>query len=445
MKKLVLITLLSLVSFLGFSQTVTNNFEDGAWIYYYNRCWGIGPNSTYFGTKVNSAANQSFNQTSVCETDNMGQTPKCILESPWTSLSVGNITFDHATPAFDGTRTLKVYIFNNSTTHLLWTYNYSNSTPNNAVVSNTYTGNWKVRWEWIGSGGNSRCQIDNIVIPGLNISDPSNNCEPYTPPVADTVYNYYPASDTSTLAFEDLWPSYGDYDMNDLVIDYKFKIKSFNNYVTDVYATFIVRADGAGLYNGFGFQFPIQPSNIVSVNGCGSQNGYIMASNGTELGNTTHATFIIFDDQYKFMSQWNTIKGGPTCPPFKFNIHIKFVANSTTLQHLLIQTWNPFIVKGGVRGQEVHLPDYTPTQLVDPSLFGTGNDDTQPNIGKYYKSTNNLPWALDIVGKFNYPTENSDISNAYLHFQEWVLSGGVNYKDWWSNKSSGYRNNDLIY
>lgn len=443
MKKIIFITIFSLISFLGFSQ-VTNNFEDGNWLYYYNLCWGIGPNSTYFGTKVTG---NGFNGTDVCETDNLGQTSICRLETPWIELQTGNITFTHAIPSFDGVRTLKVYIYKpqNLTPNLIYTHNYSNSKPVNAVIySSWHDAVYKLRFEWTGSKGNSRGQLDNIVIPGENVSDPSNNCNPFVPPPpSDTIVNYYPASDTSTLAFEDLWPYYGDYDMNDLVIDYKFKIKSFNGYVTSIDATFIVRADGAGLHNGFGFQLPILPSDILSVAGTGDQNGYTISSNGTEFGQSK-ATFIIFDDQYKFMTSWNTVKGEPTCPPFKFDVRIKFDPNKVTLQQLSIQNWNPFIVAGGVRGMEIHLPNYLPTDLVDPSIFNTGDDNTIVGT-KYYKSKTNLPWAIDIYGKFDYPVEKADVSHAYLHFQDWIHSNGTQYQDWWLNTSSGYRDNNLIY
>ena len=394
-------------------------------------------------------SNQGFNKTFVCETENLGSKTSCILESPWVNLSVGNITFDHAVPSFDGQRTLKVYIFDqNNVTTLLFTHVYTNSTPVSSVVSNTVTGTYKVRWQWISNGkGNSRGQLDNIVIPGINVSDPSNNCQVYVPPKPpDTIINYYPSTDTSTLAFEDLWPSYGDYDMNDLVVGYKFKIlSSSQSKIYDVYATFIVRAQGAGLSNGFGFQFPnVEPSSILSVEGVGDQSGYSISSNGTESGQSK-VTFIIFDNTHKFMSSWNTIKGEPICPWKTFNVHIKFINDDVTLQDLSIQDWNPFIIKNGVRGQEIHLPNYKPTDLVDINLFGTYDDDTKPEIGKYYKSARNIPWALDIYGKFEYPIETKDISNAYLHFGEWAESSGMIYQDWWLNTSSGYRNQNLIY
>jgi LruC domain-containing protein len=445
MKKLVLIIILSLFGIFGYSQKmvsiVINDFEDGNWNYYSNLCWGIGPNSNYFNTKVTG---NGFNGTDVCETDNLGHSSPCILESPWIDLNEGEITFDHAVPSFNGNRKLSMYLVDiNGNTTTLWSFVYQNSSSKSAVKYNTITGIYKIRWKWEGSSGNSRCQLDNIIIPGSNVSDPSNNCNIYVPPVIDTIYNYYPASDTSTLVFEDLWPSYGDYDMNDLVIGYKFKITSYQNKIYDIYATFIVRANGAGLSNGFGFQLPIQPLSVVSVTGFGEQVGYSISSNGTE-NNQTNATFIVFDDTHKFMSAWNTIKGKTTCPWVTFNLHIK-LNGTLTLQQINIQNWNPFIIVNNTRGHEVHLPNYQPTDLMDFSLFGTHDDDTQPSIGKYYKSINNLPWALNIYGKFDYPVEKSDISSAYLHFQDWVLSNGTQYQNWWLNTSSGYRNNNLIY
>lgn len=468
MNKFILTTILVLISYFGFSQ-VTNNFEDGNWLYYYNHCWGIGPNSTYFGTKV-TANSQTFNGTKVCRTDNLGQTSVCRLESPWIDLNVGVIKFDHSMPSFNGTRSLKLYLVDqNLVETLIWTYTYTNDNVQNSFVNNTVTGMHKVKWVWNGSGGNSRGELDNISISGNNVSDPSNNCQVYVPPVdtdGDGVpdsqdeyptdpyrafNNYYPASDTSTLVFEDLWPSYGDYDLNDLVVGYKFKIVTNSQHnVVEIYNTMIVRAQGAGMENGFGYQFPtVNQSSILDVTGVGDQYGYDIRTNGTENGNSK-AVIILFNKSHNVITKWNTVKNDPPSPFKTFNVYIKFSNNGVpasggwvSLSTLDISKWNPFLVSNGERGREVHLPNYLPTDLVNTSLFGTVNDDTNPSIGKYYKSNTNLPWALDITGHFDYPSEKSDIFQAYIHFVDWVLSNGLNYQDWWSNPN--YRNDDMIY
>ena len=476
MKKIFLILILGSLGLTGFSQTVTNNFEGGNWNYYFNACWGIGPNSSFFGTKVTANSSQGFNGSFVCETDNLGQKPVCHLESPWINLVAGNISFDHVIPSFNGTRTLKVFAIKsgtNASTQLGGTISYTNSTPISTSIPVNLTGIYKIQWQWEGSGGNSRGQLDNIKIPGTNVSNPSDDCNPVTPPPPDTdsdgvdnnedqyvveptkAYNiYYPASDTSTLAFEDHWPSYGDYDMNDMVMGYKFKIvTNGQNQVVEMFATLILRANGADNDNGFGFQLPnVKPASIVSVTGTGDQTGYSIGTNGTETGNPTKATFIVFGNAHQYMPDWNTLKKASKDPEHRFNLHIVFLSNGTpgsngdvTLNNLNIAQWNPFIVVKGDRGREVHLPNHPPTELANPSYFGAADDNTNPGKGNYYKSKTNLPWALDFSGTFNYPIESQDINSCYHYFEKWVQSNGNQYTDWWSKNSSGYRDSSKIY
>ena len=451
MKKLIIISLLSIISIFGYSQTVTNDFQDGNWLYYSNLCWGIGQNTNYFGTNV-LGNGQGFYDSDVAQTAQLKNNSSiCRLESPWIDMIPGNISFDHKMyeKRTNETVTLKVIAIEYQTLieTELFLHNYTNDNVINTSFNVSLSGNYKIQWKWEGQTNKARGEIDNISISGENVSDPSNSCDIFIPtPSPDTIINYYPAADTSTLAFEDLWTSYGDYDMNDLVIGYKFKIlsNSENDAILDVYATFIVKAQGAGLPNGFGFQFPnVDPTSIESVTGMGNQNGYTINSNGTENGQSK-ATFILFNDSHQYLQFWNTIEDGPTSPWKTFDVHIKFVSDTETLSDLNIQSWNPFMVRDGQRGLEIHLPDYLPTDLVNTSLFGTYDDDTQIGV-KYYKSPTNLPWALDIYGTFDYPIEKNDISNVYLHFQDWVLSNGTLYQDWWSNTSSGYRNESLIY
>jgi hypothetical protein len=69
---------------------------------------------------------------------------------------------------------------------------------------------------------------------------------------------YYPSASTyGTLAFEDLWPEKGDYDLNDLVLQYQFQhVIDSQTKVKDVTAVIQIEARGAFYNNGFGFQIP---------------------------------------------------------------------------------------------------------------------------------------------------------------------------------------------
>jgi LruC domain-containing protein len=83
-----------------------------------------------------------------------------------------------------------------------------------------------------------------------------------------------------------------------------------------------------------------------------------------------------------------------------------------------LTTWNPFIIVDQTRGHEVHLLDYEPTDLVDNNYFGMWEDDSDPATGKYYKTANNLPWAIDIPIEFAYPVEKVQIIAAHLKFAD---------------------------
>ncbi len=275
------------------------------------------------------------------------------------------------------------------------------------------------------------------------------DCDPNEDPDPDPE----PEDFTGTLAYEDLWPGKGDYDINDLVIEYDFEVQKDNQeYIETIIASFKIRAFGAELHNGFGFTFPnVDASDIQSVSGYDIQatNVFNIAANGVESGQSK-ATFIVYDDAYRIMQHPGSGIGVNTYPPAPYvepeiiTLTIEFKSNSVKFADLDIGNFNPFIVVDQKRGMEVHLPNYAPTDLHDPAYFGTFADDSQPNINRYYLTKDNLPWGIHIPETFDYPVEKQLILGAYLHFAEWAQSNGVNYPDWYKDLP-GYRNASVIY
>lgn len=264
--------------------------------------------------------------------------------------------------------------------------------------------------------------------------------------------NLYPALGPGTLAFEDLWPGKGDYDFNDMVIDYQFKIISnLSNNVDEITGTFVLKAFGASFENGFGFQLAdgIDP-NDVTVTGTGlTENIITLNPSGTEAGQTK-ATIIVFDNAFAHMPHpgigigVNTTPGAPYVAPVTFTVKMVFKPNTYSYNDLAIGSFNPFLIVNKVRGHEVHLPNDEPTDLADLSLFGQWEDNSDPANGKYYITVLNHPWAINIYEKFDYPIEKQDILGVHLKFAEWATSSGVLFPDWYKN-ISGYRNDSLIY
>ncbi len=263
--------------------------------------------------------------------------------------------------------------------------------------------------------------------------------------------NYYPAKNLNgTLAFEDLWPSKGDYDFNDMVVDYNYnQITNGKNEVISVDATFTLRAFGASYANGFGVQFNTTPDNIISVSGQKFTTNLLnLNTNGTEK-NQSKAVVMIFDNAQDVLKHSgtsvgvNTVVGEQYVTPVSFKVSFELKTPVASSQ-FGAAPYNPFIFINAERNREVHLAKTNPTDLADLKLFGTHDDDTNLSSGNYYMSNKYLPWAINIPVQFTYPIEKEDITKAYLMFNKWANSKGTLYSDWYLDKS-GYRDPTKLY
>lgn len=240
--------------------------------------------------------------------------------------------------------------------------------------------------------------------------------------------NYQPFQGAFTsVAFEDLWPSKGDYDFNDLVVNGNYNhITNAQNAVVEMDYKIFVDHIGATFHNGFGLQFPFPPSDVSSITGQNYTTGLISnAGNGTEIGQTNAVAMVFDDAQANLFDTLHVIINLNT--PYNFS-----ALNQAGL--------DPFIFADGVRSHEIHLPNKVPTDKMNMALFGTKEDASIPNQGVYYKSSSNEPWVIAISHDYVSPVERVNINNAYLKFTDWVNSNGLEHKDWYEDKS-GYRNN----
>jgi LruC domain-containing protein len=272
------------------------------------------------------------------------------------------------------------------------------------------------------------------------------DAEPTNPSVA--YYNYGPGlGKSSTLAFEDMWPLKGDYDMNDVVVDYNILEKlNAQNKIVQIKFNLNVRALGGTFRNGFGFELPIASNKVASVTGAQIKDTYIQRNaNGTEA-NQDKAVIIAFDNATTLVttptgSYFNTDKDKPGIADYKYEMVVN-MATPVTRAELGTAPYNPFIIVNKERGREVHLAGYKPTKLANPALFRTGVDNTQGT--KYYQSTSNLPWGIHVSSSFKYPIEKAPINVAYLKFNNWAESGGSTFQDWYMPKAN-YINTTKIY
>ena len=297
--------------------------------------------------------------------------------------------------------------------------------------------------------------IENIEIENIQLANPDpidtdgdgiyDSFDDYPEDPNLAFNNYYASSGLfGSLAFEDLWPSKGDYDFNDLVVDYNFnRISNAQNKVITLQGKFVVRAIGANFKNGFGFTIEgLDPSLIESVSGTEYTEGFIQTnSNGTEAGQS-NATIIVFDNAWEH--GYGNTKQDETfivADTLTVNINLKTPVDANDFG---VAPFNPFIIINKERGKEVHLANNPPSDLAEVTYFGQSADDTQPGIGKYYKTKENLPWAINFPSKFQYPVEKASIDVSHLNFINWVLSEGIDYKNWYKN-NTGFRSTTNIY
>lgn len=257
---------------------------------------------------------------------------------------------------------------------------------------------------------------------------------PNPTPKPDPADNYIEYS--GSLAFEDLWPSQGDYDMNDVVIDYhSTHYRNAKNQIIQIVDKFTPKWSGAALHNGFGYQLGISSSVIRSVkveSDFDNQLSFFKTDGkGLEL-NQNLPTIMLFEDIKKILPQNGTSSNNTK----SFTVTVEFNF-PISIGNLTSPPYNPFIVSNSgdganpQRGVEVHLPNKKPTNLADKSKLGTASDISDIENGRFYISNENYMFALDLPVTFNFPAEGQRIGSAYSRFSSWVLSGGMTDADWY--------------
>lgn len=245
--------------------------------------------------------------------------------------------------------------------------------------------------------------------------------------------NYSPGKNTfGTLLFEDLWPSYGDYDLNDLVVDYQVnEVSDANNRVKDVVFTTVVRATGAGYKNGFGVQLPISASQVKSVEGYRHTTGSInVLPSGVEDGQRMTTVIIVDDVNHKLPVMSNVSLDNPHHQEDTIKVKITF-AEAVRKADLGSAPYNPFMIINQDRGREVHLWNKEPTDLMSHDFLGSSDDASNASQGRYFVSKNGFNWALHIPKSIPYTQEKVDFTKAYVKFADWAKSGGTAHQDWY--------------
>ncbi len=232
------------------------------------------------------------------------------------------------------------------------------------------------------------------------------------------------ATTHGVYAFEDMWPSRGDYDMNDVLVDCKHEMAfsggnvKYETYSLTTYQNFVTLKTGLA----FKLTTQVTPQKIELKR----------INPGSDKATT--ATTFVKDGNYYFLTDDITKQLGTT--------YILKLTYSNAQDVGKLASIEPFIYRDEENGKrwEVHLPYYAPSNKMNMSYFGTGDDRSNISSGAYYVREGNYPFAFYLANaKAEYFIENillranesKPIDNFFPEFIEWSVSEGAKNADWY--------------
>ncbi|MGJ4754248.1 LruC domain-containing protein [Leptospira kmetyi] len=230
-----------------------------------------------------------------------------------------------------------------------------------------------------------------------------------------------PSEGVSTVAYEDLYPSAGDADLNDYVVH--IRNEEDLNAAGDVIrlrGTYQHVARGAGYKHTFFIKLPVSVGAKYSRKVVRDDGKEITALNTINVSSADlNAGIQIHEESNKTTSNPNVNPGGVYKPGHIATIEIVF--NSPVKKSAIGNYPYDIFIKVINTGKEIHFP----------GLYKNANGTDK------YLDSNQFPWAILVPGSWKYPYEGLDIrkdtQTGYKEFNLWVASKGTSYKDWYKH------------
>lgn len=236
---------------------------------------------------------------------------------------------------------------------------------------------------------------------------------------------------TGVYAFEDLWPSKGDYDMNDAVVDYKeereFSVLEYGGeykitkqtFSLTTYQNYVEQTSGLALT----LNTKTTPTSIVMKK---------ISPDGT---NTEEVTFPVDGKEYLLTSD------------IKSEINTTYVLElnyATGIATKNAASVKPFIYRDEANNKrwEVHIPMEAPTAKMNLTYFGKNDDASDPSAKRYYVRKGDYPFSFFLseasVDVFKNTillrtNESKKIDQFFPQFIGWSQSGGKENKEWYKH------------
>jgi len=232
------------------------------------------------------------------------------------------------------------------------------------------------------------------------------------------------SSTTGVYAFEDKWPSKGDYDLNDAVLNAKHEREFDSNgkiiketfYLT-TYQNYVELTSGLGLT----LNTQVTPKSITMKK---------IAPGSTVA---EEASFVKDRAVYYLTDDIKAEIGTTYILELIYNTALDSSSKMASIQ--------PFIYRSeGTQNWEVHIPMEAPTTQMNTSYFGKDDDCSDQIHGLFFVRQGNYPFAFYLknadINAFKETilkreNESIPIDQFFPGFLDWSISGGTYSADWY--------------
>jgi LruC domain-containing protein len=269
---------------------------------------------------------------------------------------------------------------------------------------------------------------------------------------ANTTQRHFPsASGYVTLAYEDNWPETADYDMNDLVLRYRITEVLKDGLVAKVTISGQLVAVGASYHSGFAVRLSGINDELIDSTKTQIYHNTVLQGSDPQESDMSEASFLLINDAIDVSSyECSYFRTQNDCREnvgLEFELSFSFTAPIATAS-MPAMPYDPFLfatpsyyhgpsfAQAPGRSYEVHLADQAPTESFDTNFFTLAQDTSDPSSDRYFKTINNMPWALLIYDEWQWPRERVDLTTAYPYFADYTTSGGISNTDWYDNSNA---------
>jgi LruC domain-containing protein/uncharacterized repeat protein (TIGR01451 family)/fimbrial isopeptide formation D2 family protein len=250
------------------------------------------------------------------------------------------------------------------------------------------------------------------------------NPTPVPDPLAVTAWNHFPSGNTFYfIAYEDMYPSLGDYDFNDAVVAYQVQLGlNSNNQVVKIVGSAYLMAKGAAYSHDWHLRISL-PGTVKTAVYCTTslsttpQTDFACNGANPPVASGT-ADVVVFADTGKIF-------------PNQFTDYRKVFSNTLYGAAYLKGPKSTFAIS---LNQPVD-PANIGTAPFDPYLYVRDTKQTVQllQVNPAIKDVNGYPYAMLMPTGWNWPYERTDIRTVYAKFNDFTATQGAGSVDWYNS------------